>query len=223
MVNAILWQAKTGSQWRMLPGCSHRGARCGSSSAGGVTPVCGPRPWRCCGARSGSGQAGTGSRRGDPRRAAGPDGSAGPGFHDVGGVGRGRVLAAPSAVCWRTRWGCRSRCVTSSRPHDSTAGRELLDEVLPELPRVEPAVGPWLSGSHTMWLHLGPVFRGAPLGHETGRVQAHRPGVARRGRLRTTRPVATPVAVVRGDRCVGDRVVPGGRRRTTPGSPAVNA
>lgn len=61
----------------------------------------------------------------------------GPSFHDVGGVGRGRVqrgakrsmlvdiLGLPVAVK-----------VTSSRPHDSTVGRELLDEVLPELPSV---------------------------------------------------------------------------------------
>ena len=55
-------------------------------------------------------------------------GRQGPSFHDVGGVGRGRVqrgskrsllvdvLGLPVAVR-----------VTSSRPHDSTAGRELLD------------------------------------------------------------------------------------------------
>jgi putative transposase len=65
-------------------------------------------------------------------------GRQGPSFHDAGGLGRGRVqrgskrsllvdvLGLPVAVH-----------VTSSRPHDSTAGRELLDAALPELPRVE--------------------------------------------------------------------------------------
>lgn len=142
MVNAMLWQAKTGGQWRMLPSSF--------PPWGSVWQQF--RRWRDAGVWT---DAMTVLRR-EVRVRSGRDpepslvildaqqartGRQGPSFHDVGGVGRGRVqrgskrsllvdvLGLPIAVH-----------VTSSRPHDSTAGRELLDEVLPNLPRVEVVV-----------------------------------------------------------------------------------
>lgn len=68
-------------------------------------------------------------------------GRQGPSFHDVGGLGRGRVQRGAKRSLLVDSLGLPVAVrVTSSRPHDSTAGRELLDEVLPVLPRVEVVV-----------------------------------------------------------------------------------
>lgn len=139
MVNAISWQAKTGSQWRMLPGSF--------PPWGSVWQQF--RRWRDAGVWA---EAMAEPRR-EVRRRAGRDpepsmvildaqqartGRQGPSFHDVGGVGRGRVQRGSKRSLLVDTLGLPVAVrVTSSRPHDSTAGRELLDEVLPALPRVE--------------------------------------------------------------------------------------
>lgn len=65
----------------------------------------------------------------------------GPSFHEAGGVGRGRVqCGAKRSLLIDVAGNPIAVQVTSSRPHDTTAGRELLDEALPELPRVEVVV-----------------------------------------------------------------------------------
>jgi len=122
MVNAILWQTKMGSQWRMLPGSFPRWGSVWQQF----------RRWRDAGVWA---EAMAVLRR-EVRRRAGRDpepsmvildaqqartGRQGPSFHDVGGVGRGRGLAGPSAACWWTHSACRSQCV--SRARDRTTRR----------------------------------------------------------------------------------------------------
>jgi putative transposase len=138
MVNAMLWVAKTGSQWRMLPG--------GFPPWGAVWQQF--RRWRDSGLwarvlrrlhRLVRVKAG---RRPEPSMVlldASQSKSArlGPSFHDVGGVGRGRVQRGAKRSMLVDIGGVPLAAkVTSSRPHDSTVGNQLLDEVLPELPTV---------------------------------------------------------------------------------------
>ena len=45
MVDAMLFLARTGCQWRYLPAQYRRGARSGSSGGAGERAACGPRRW----------------------------------------------------------------------------------------------------------------------------------------------------------------------------------
>jgi transposase len=136
MVEAVLWLARTGAQWRELP--ERFGPWPGVWSQW--------RRWRDSGVWA---QAMEVLRR-DVRLRAGRDPEpsllmvdaqttkgrrAGPGFHERGGAG-GRTRGTKRTVIIDVLGLPVAAKATSARPHDSTVGRALLDEVLPEMPRV---------------------------------------------------------------------------------------
>ncbi len=136
MVEAVLWLARTGCQWRELPG------RYGSW----VAVWAQWRRWRDKGVwaeamlrlhRVARAQAG---RNVEPsllmRDAQTVKGRrAGPGFHEAGGRG-GRTRGTKRTVLVDYLGLPLAATATSARPHDSVVGWHLLDEVLPARPRV---------------------------------------------------------------------------------------
>jgi len=136
MVNAVLYQARTGCQWRYLPG--HFGPW------GAIWQQL--RRWRDSGVWE---QALTLLRRA-VRTKAGRDpepsmvmldcqavkgGRGGPGFHEAGGKYGGTFGAKRTVLINYLGLPVVAR-VDSARPHDSKAGRTLLGDSLPDLPRV---------------------------------------------------------------------------------------
>src|SRR6266536_406137 len=63
IVDAILWLARTGCQWRHLPDGSPTGRRCGASGGAGATAAPGRRRCASSPARSGSATTGRPTRR----------------------------------------------------------------------------------------------------------------------------------------------------------------
>ena len=136
MVNAILYQARTGCQWRYLPG--HFGPW------GAIRPQF--RRWRA---------KGVWEKGPDPAPQGGPDqGRPGPRtvdgharlsdrqgrtrparFHEAGGKYGGTFGAKRTVLIDYLSLPVAAR-VDSARPHDSKTGRMLLDHSLPGLPRV---------------------------------------------------------------------------------------
>ena len=141
MVEAILWLARTGCQWRELP------ARFGPWPAVWAQW----RRWRDKGVWA---QAMTRLRR-VARVAAGRDPEpsllmvdaqtvkgrrAGPGFHESGGRG-GRTRGTKRTLVVDYLGLPVAAVATSARPHDARVGRELLEQVLATQPRVVTVVG----------------------------------------------------------------------------------
>ena len=156
VVEAILWLARTGAQWRELP------ERYGSWSA--IWSQW--RRWRD------KGVWGEAMRRLNAvvREAEGRDQQpsvviidaqttrgrrAGPGFHEKGGAG-GRTRGTKRSIVVDTLGLPIVARADSARPHDSKVGKRLLDDVLPLLPRVALVVadpGYRAAGHHVASMH----------------------------------------------------------------------
>ncbi|MGH2380766.1 MAG: IS5 family transposase, partial [Candidatus Limnocylindria bacterium] len=141
MVEAMLFIARTGCQWRYLPERMARGARCGPQW----------RRWRANGvwerAHDQTGEV----VRALHARAPLPSmvmidaqtvkgGRYGPTFHAAGGRG-GRTIGTKRSLLFEILGLALAAHAGSARPHDVTAARELLSEHLPHLPRLRAIVG----------------------------------------------------------------------------------
>ena len=137
VVEAILWLARTGAQWRELP------ERYGSWSA--VWSQW--RRWRDKGIWDFGVRRLNAAVRVSEGRDAQPSvviidaqttrgRRAGPGFHEKGGAG-GRTRGTKRSIIVDTLGLPVAARADSARPHDSRVGKLLLDDALPHLPRVE--------------------------------------------------------------------------------------
>jgi transposase len=215
MVNAVLYQARTGCQWRYLPG--HFGPWGASWQQF--------RRWRASGVWE---KALTLLRRA-ARTKAGRDpepsmvmldcqtvkgGRGGPGFHEAGGKYGGTFGAKRTVLIDYLGLPVAAR-VDSARPHDSKAGRTLLDDSMPDLPR---------AGEVLADLGFEPLVKGVQRRHKVtvtirgwrkpNKPRASSPS-ARSGRSRT----ASPSSVGGGD-CPAATRPPPSRPRPGCTSPA---
>jgi transposase len=140
MVEAMLYLARTGCQWRYLPERFPAWEAVWSQW----------RRWRANGVWSAAMGRLARTIRADKRRYPEPSmvmldaqtvrgGRAGPTFHAAGGRG-GRTFGAKRSILVEILGLPLAVRVDPARPHDVVAGRELLADRLPELPRVRAVV-----------------------------------------------------------------------------------
>src|ERR1035437_9203922 len=158
MVEAMLYLARTGCQWRYLPErfpaweavwSQWRRSR-GGRGLGGGRGRGARRRWRASGVWAAAMGRLARTIRADKRRHPEPSmvmldaqtvrgGRAGPTFHAAGGRG-GRTFGATRSILVEILGLPLAVRVDPARPHDVVAGRELLADRLPELPRVRAVV-----------------------------------------------------------------------------------
>ena len=202
MVNAVLYQARTGCQWRYLPGHFE--------PWGAIWQQL--RRWRDSGVWE---QALTLLRRA-VRTKAGRDpepsmvmldcqtvkgGRGGPGFHKAGGKYGGTFGAKRTVLIDCLGLPVVAR-VDSARPHDSKAGRTLLGDSLPDVLRVAEVLAdlgfePLVKGVQRRH-KVTVTIKGWRKPNKAEGLQAHPPAVEGRGLLRPVRPLAASVPQLRG-------------------------
>jgi putative transposase len=211
MVEAMLWMARTGIQWRYLPERFPPWTAVWSQW----------RRWRANGVWAAAMGRLARTIRMDKERHPEPSmlmvdaqtakgGRAGPTFHAAGGRG-GRTVGTKRSILvdiLGLPFACR---VDPARPHDLASARLLLADELPAFPRLRALVADRayrglakLTERHGLALDI----KAPPPGR--GEVRPHPAARQGRARIRPARTLAAPVALLRADRGVGQGLARGG-------------